>query len=161
MKKITLLTTLLSMSSAFANPPSVGDYAKYQFTTTHPSGAPDVSTAAYTLTFYDSGKGAFLESIDGVVLSGIDQGRPTHIETTYKPSIKPNGGDFSNILTICGATGGQIQNIDLGYGTIQSCYYSLNGSWVANVPFGFVKTVTTNANGDTTTMKLLEYKFGK
>ena len=159
-----ILALALCAPSAFANPPKIGDYVKYQTTTVHKSGPDDVVTLAYTLISFDSVKNRFNRSIEGVDLAGSEPGQTLNDQDTYKPAIMPNGGDYVGVLDGCEKTGGKIVDITAAGQNLKSCYYGPQDSqtWMANVPFGIVKGVTVDSsNGDVTTQELIEYRFGQ
>ena len=166
MKKMMMITLslalILTAQIVFADPVQLFDYALYKVTTEHKNLPTDVYTVASTLTSYDSVKKSYTREIDVEVLAGIEQGQSSKNQETYSAVEMPNGGDFASVAKDCVISNGTPANITAMNTSFNACLYDAGGkTWMANVPFGLVKSVTSDSStGEVTTKELIEFRFG-
>ena len=161
MKKYFMLASaIFSIGAAVANPPKIGDFAKYQMTLQHKDGTSEQMILTFQLTSYDPATLKGSAETTTVFVTGPTAGQSMIATTTI------DSADQSDAINNCALANGVLEFLNVGEKGVQACHWTLGDAnesqfWVGNVPFGIVKMVTIDpTSGDTTTEILIDSHFG-
>lgn len=151
MKKLFLIAiiSMLAGSSAFAA--KVGDSATYTI-----SGYAGLETVVNTVLAIDATSGDYTVETTYNLTGGMSQKQS---EIVPASTIILDDNLLSQIIALCGAAGGTVEDVTVKAGTFTACKVEnaeVNGfTWIADVSFGIVKTEGTDPNsGAAFTMEL-------
>jgi hypothetical protein len=150
--------SLLLSAAAFAMP-TVGDNALYAWTHTVGTKTSEGSSLRSIIAQNPATNGFVTR-----LTTELDGKRATNDqESTNLPTEQW----ITNLMANCAAYHGTLEAITVKAGTFQTCSTPVNSrgntgrAWFALVSFGFVKSVVTDSKGNTDTLELQSFEFGK
>lgn len=158
MKALSFLAVTLGASLALAYP-AVKDKAEFTAKYTSAAGGSIDFVQKLEITAFDAAKDEFTLR-NSQVMNGQEQAQEQQVAASDFASSQ----QVAELLAQCTAQGGISETVTVPKGPFNSCSLpQQNGGrvWIADVPFGFVKLISIDAEGNKMEAELSNFEVGQ
>lgn len=138
--------------------PAINDKAEYQAKYSGAAGGSIDYTQRLEITAFDASKNEFtVKSVQE--MNGASQAADQQLTADQIPTEQ----QVRELLAQCAASGGTPEQVTVPAGTFESCSMpeANNGrAWIAAVPFGFVKLIAIDSDGNRNELQLVKFELG-
>lgn len=157
MKSFSFLLVTLGASIALAYP-TIKDKADYAGIYTAAAGGDVAFTQSLELTAFDATKNEYTLRVSQTFNGNTSSG-----DQLVGADAFPTEQQISDLMTQCLASGGVNETTTVAAGTFATCSLPQENNgriWIADVPFGFVKILQIDADGNKVVAELTSYARG-